>query len=82
MNCMLCDSGHPVTVKRRVLVDYEGQRRTMLVDDRLLQQLKSFTAELKRDTVKTRIVHGQTLTIAQQRKKQYVDHRNKILGLH
>lgn len=79
---MLCDSGHLVTVKHRVLVDYEGQRRTMMVDDRLLQQLKRFTAEAKTKSVKTRIVHGQTLTIEQQRKKQYVDHRNKILGLH
>lgn len=80
---MLCDSGYPVTVKHRVLVvDYESYDRTMLVSDKLFQQLRNFTAEAKMESVKTRIVHGQTLTIAQQRKKQYVDHRNKILGLH
>lgn len=79
---MLCDSGYPVTVKHRVLVDYEVQPRSILIDDRLLKQLKRFTAETKMGSAKTRIVHGQTLTIAQQRKKQYVDHRNKILGLH
>lgn len=82
MNCVLCDAGYPVTVKHRVLVDYEVQERSILIGDKLFQDIKRFTTELKRETVKTRIVHGQTLTIAQQRKKQYVDHRNKILGLH
>jgi hypothetical protein len=79
---MLCDSGHPVTVKHRILVDYEGREGTILIGDKLFLDIKRFTAEAKRETVKTRIVHGQTLTIAQQRKKHYVDHRNKILGLH
>jgi hypothetical protein len=54
----------------------------MLIGDGLFQKIKRLTEETKQKSVKTRIVHGQTLTIEQQRKKQYVDHRNKILGLH
>lgn len=82
MNCGCPFASYGVSTKHRVLVDYQGQRSTMLIGDGLFQKIKRLTEETKQKSVKTRIVHGQTLTIEQQRKKQYVDHRNKILGLH
>jgi len=81
MDCVFCNSGYPVTVKHRILVDYQGQPRTMLMSDSILMTIDELIKKSNRKSKKTRIVHGQTLTVA-QRKKQYVDYRNMILGLH